>query len=58
MGKRQKTTRMVELMTETVHCLKCDHLYEEKNNEFISICPKCKNKDPLETVYIVPEEDR
>lgn len=45
-------------MTETVHCLKCDHLYEEKNNEFISICPKCKNKDPLETVYIVPEEDR
>ena len=57
MGKRQKTAKMVELMPETVHCLKCDHLYEEKDSEFLEYCPTCGNDDVLETVYITPEED-
>ena len=42
---------------ETVECLKCDHRYTERNQEFIKVCPNCGNDDVLETVYVATEEE-
>ena len=41
---------------ETVECLKCDHRYTERNQEFLKVCPNCGNDDVLETVYVTTEE--
>tara|TARA_R110001606_G_scaffold375906_2_gene534358 strand:+ start:438 stop:632 length:195 start_codon:yes stop_codon:yes gene_type:complete len=41
---------------ETVHCLKCDDTYSEKENLIVEICPHCGNDDMTETVYLQEEE--
>jgi len=44
-------------MSELVHCLKCDGVYEE-HDTFIEKCPYCENKNTELTVYLMPEEDK
>ena len=44
-------------MSELVHCLKCDDVYEE-HDTFIEKCPYCGNEDTKLTVYLVTENDQ
>ena len=58
--KRKDIYEWGEIMTwreETVECLKCDHRYTERNQEFLKVCPNCGNDDVLETVYVATEEE-
>jgi hypothetical protein len=41
--------------SSTVHCLICDHTYPELTGIFVALCPKCKNSDPLKSVYLVDD---
>lgn len=34
-----------------VHCLECDHVFEERK-KFIETCPECGNNDTQSTVYM------
>ena len=36
---------------EQVHCLKCDHVWEEARSP--DVCPSCGNTDKQQTVYLV-----
>ena len=42
--------------TEYVHCLKCNHVYEEKE-KFIEICTNCGNEDTEQTHYLQEEKE-
>jgi len=44
-------------MTQQVHCLMCDNVFEEQTEEFIDTCPKCGNEDPFATVYLQREDE-
>lgn len=43
-------------MTQEVHCLECDGVFEE-HDEFIKTCPRCGNDDPQQTVYLQTEDE-
>ena len=40
-----------------VECLQCSNRYEEKNKDFVEVCPYCGNDDVLETIYVTEEEE-
>jgi len=40
------------MITQTVHCLDCDKIYDEHDWVFIPICPHCGNSDTQQTVYL------
>lgn len=37
-----------------VHCLKCDHVWDER--ESLYVCPQCGNTDKEQTVYLTEED--
>ena len=39
---------------DEVHCLECDHVYNEEN-PMVEKCPKCGNPDHMRTVYLQKE---
>ena len=45
-----------KIMTDIIHCLKCDDTYPEKQ-QVVTICPTCGNDDLSETVYIQNAEE-
>ena len=38
-----------------VECLQCSNRYEEKNKDFVEVCPYCGND--LETIYVTEAEE-
>jgi rubrerythrin len=44
---------MNEATTQEVHCLKCDHVWNEAHSP--DVCPHCGNDDKQTTVYLSTE---
>jgi predicted nucleic acid-binding Zn-ribbon protein len=42
-------------MTDLVHCLVCEHVYEESKPVLRDRCPQCGNTDMEQTVYLIPK---
>ena len=41
------------MINEQVHCLKCDHVWDEEESP--DTCPNCGNTDKQQTVYLTEE---
>jgi len=51
--KKRERQRMTN---NYVHCLKCNHVYEEKE-KFIEACTNCGNEDTEQTHYLQEEKE-